>query len=142
MCRRRHSPGKQVIFAIAAHRDTLFRALKDIRQGDLVSFESPAGTYRYQVFSTRIVKPSDVNVLRPDGGVPSGTGTQTPMVINRNDKLLTMITCYPFYYVGSAPKRFIVQARLVTAPPHEQRAVESGSSPPAPQPEKRPTTKM
>ena len=98
-------------FAIAAHRDTLFRALKDIRHGDLVTFESPSATYSYQVFSTKIVKPSDVSVLRPDGGLTpasvSNTGT---------NRILTMITCYPFYFVGAAPKRFIVQARLVSNP--------------------------
>lgn len=84
-------------FAIAAHRDTLFRALKDIRIGDEIQLQSAGGAFDYQVVSTRIVKPSDVSVLRPQG----------------NERLLTMITCYPFYYVGSAPKRFIVTARLV-----------------------------
>ncbi len=97
-------PGEGGNFAIAAHRDTLFRALKDIHQGDLVEFQSTAGTYKYEVFSTRIVKPSDVSVLRPDGGEVS----------SKPAALLTMITCYPFYYVGSAPKRFIVQAKLIT----------------------------
>ena len=90
-------PGQAGNFAIAAHRDTLFRALKDIRDGDTVTFESAAGSYNYQVIGTKIVKPSDVSVLDPQG----------------DQKLLTMITCYPFYYVGSAPKRFIVQAKLV-----------------------------
>jgi sortase A len=85
-------------FAIAAHRDTLFRALKDIRIGDEIDFQSTNGAFDYQVISTRIVKPSDVSVLRPQG----------------SEHLLTMITCYPFYYVGSAPKRFIVTARLVS----------------------------
>jgi sortase A len=95
-------PGQDGNFAIAAHRDTLFRALKDIKKGDLVSFQSTAGTYTYQVEATKIVKPSDVSVLRSDGGAIIGPG-----------RLLTMITCYPFYYVGSAPKRFVVEARLV-----------------------------
>jgi sortase A len=97
-------PGQSGNFAIAAHRDTLFRALKDIHQGDLVEFQSTAGTYKYEVISTRIVKPSDVSVLRPDGGEVS----------SKPGALLTMITCYPFYYVGSAPKRFIVQAKLMS----------------------------
>jgi len=88
-------PGHLGNFALAAHRDTLFRALKDIKQDDVITFQSPARTFTYKVDSTRIVKPTDVSVLRPDG-----------------HKLLTLITCYPFYYVGSAPKRFIVQARL------------------------------
>jgi sortase A len=97
-------PGAVGNFAIAAHRDTLFRALKDIKQGDIVTFQATSGTFDYQVTSTRIVKPTDVSVLRPDG----------------NQKLLTMITCYPFYYVGSAPKRFIVTARLVKQTPVAQ----------------------
>jgi sortase A len=90
------APGDIGNFAIAAHRDTLFRALKDIKIGDTVNFQSPDHTYAYRVISTQIVKPSDVSVLRPQG----------------NQRLLTMITCYPFYYVGSAPKRFIVTAKL------------------------------
>jgi sortase A len=89
-------PGAVGNFAIAAHRDTLFRALKDIKTGDTVSFQAPGAQFDYQVISTKIVTPSDVSVLRPQGG----------------QKLLTMVTCYPFYYVGSAPKRFIVTARL------------------------------
>jgi sortase A len=90
-------PGQTGNFAIAAHRDTLFRALKDIRRGDRVSFQSDHGSYTYEVVSTKIVRPSDLSVVQPQG----------------TDKLLTMITCYPFYYVGSAPKRFIVKAKLV-----------------------------
>jgi len=106
-------PGQDGNFAIAAHRDTLFRALKDIRTDDLVTFQSAAGSYTYQVAATKIVKPSDVSVLRSDGGglIPVKAGAQSA------GKLLTMITCYPFYYVGSAPKRFIVEARLVGADP-------------------------
>jgi sortase A len=106
-------PGQNGNFAIAAHRDTLFRALKDIRPGDLVTFRSATGSYTYQVAATKIVKPADVSVLRADGGglIPVETGQQGP------SKLLTMITCYPFYYVGAAPKRFIVEARLVEPSP-------------------------
>jgi sortase A len=96
-------PGQTGNFAIAAHRDTLFRALKDIRIGDIVTFQSETGLYRYRVMATEIVNPTEVSVLRPDGGG----------LIQRPGNLLTMITCYPFYYVGSAPKRFIVEARLV-----------------------------
>ena len=102
-------------FAIAAHRDTLFRALKDIRLGDLVTFESPTRMYTYQVFSTRIVKPSNISVLRSDGGLKYAA--YSPGRPLQQPKLLTMITCYPFYFVGSAPQRFIVQARLVRSAP-------------------------
>lgn len=103
-------PGAEGNFAIAAHRDTLFRALKDIKEGDEVTVESDSKIYTYQVVGTRIVRPSDVSVLRSDGnGLQSASiDAKTP------PRLLTMITCYPFYYVGSAPKRFIVQAQLIS----------------------------
>jgi len=71
-------PGHLGNFALAAHRDTLFRALKDIKQDDVIKFQSPTRTFTYQVDGTRIVKPTDVSVLRPDG-----------------QELLTLITCYP-----------------------------------------------
>ena len=102
--------GQNGNFAIAAHRDTLFRTLKDIRSDDVVSFQSSDGTaYEYRVAATQIVKPSDVSVLRSDGGgLITGGGS-----MQGTPKLLTMITCYPFSYIGSAPKRFIVEARLV-----------------------------
>jgi len=78
---------------LAAHRDTDFRPLKDIRIGDVVRFHTADTTVAYVVRETRIVEPTDVSVLRPT------TGT-----------VLTLITCYPFHYVGPAPKRFIVRA--------------------------------
>ncbi len=106
-------PGGIGNFAIAAHRDTLFRALKDIRIGDQVTVDSPSQRYVYEVVATKIVKPSDVSVLRADGGglyaAQEGGG--------KPGRLLTMITCYPFYYVGAAPKRFIVESRLVSSSP-------------------------
>jgi len=89
-------PGDVGNFSIAAHRDTLFRPLKDIRVGDEVQFDTPQKNLVFRVVSTRIVKPTDVSVLAPQG----------------DSRLLTMITCYPFYYLGSAPKRFIVTAQL------------------------------
>jgi sortase A len=94
-------------FAIAAHRDTLFRGLKDIKKDDLIRFQSEAGTFTYRVAGMKIVRPTDISVLRPDGG---GIIAEQP---GPQPKLLTMITCYPFYYVGSAPKRFIVEAELL-----------------------------
>ena len=117
-------PGQEGNFAIAAHRDTLFRALKDIRKDDLVTFHSPSASYTYRVAATRIVKPSDVSVLRADGGglIPASTAANKPGA----DRLLTMITCYPFYYVGSAPKRFIVEAQLVSSDAGE-KAIANGA---------------
>jgi len=93
------APGQTGNFAIAAHRDTLFHALKNIRRNDLLQFESVSGTYRYRVRSVAIVPPNDVAVLRP-GDVPE----------------LTLITCYPFSYIRPAPKRFVVRANLIASP--------------------------
>jgi sortase A len=86
-------PGKIGNVGLAGHRDTFFRALRNIRADDTIELETTAGTYRYAVKSTRIVTPRDVSVLQASGG-----------------ETLTLVTCYPFYYVGSAPKRFIVRA--------------------------------
>jgi sortase A len=97
-------PGHLGNFALAAHRDTLFRALKDIKQDDLIKFEAQNHeTYTYRVQRMKIVKPTDVSVLQADG-----------------HESLTLITCYPFYYVGSAPERFIVRAELVSKSPTAQ----------------------
>jgi len=89
-------PGAAGNVGLAGHRDTFFRALRNIRPNDTIEFETTEGTYRYQVNSTRIVTPRDVSVLQASGG-----------------SMLTLVTCYPFYYVGSAPKRFIVHATEV-----------------------------
>lgn len=81
---------------IAAHRDTYFRALQGLRSNDRIYLRTPGGTWRYSVTKTEIVSPSDVGVL-----------ARAP------ERDLTLVTCYPFYYVGSAPKRFIALARRV-----------------------------
>ena len=80
-------------FGLAGHRDSFFRALKDIRQEDTIELTTLNGTFEYKVEWTKIVTPKDTYVLE-DEGAPS----------------LTLVTCYPFYYVGSAPQRFIVRA--------------------------------
>jgi sortase A len=78
---------------LAGHRDTVFRGLKDIRKGDPITLETLDGTYRYVVDWAQVVDPDDVGVLA---------------VSSRPE--LTLVTCYPFYYVGSAPERFVVRA--------------------------------
>ena len=90
-------PGTPGNIGIAGHRDTLFRALREIRKDDLIRFESLAGTYVYRVEETEIVSPRNVSVLR----------------LGRRSEL-TLVTCYPFYYVGAAPDRFIVKARQIS----------------------------
>ena len=82
--------------ALAAHRDGLFRPLEKIRIGDDVRVVTARGEFRYQVKKTHIVDPDDVWVIAP---------TDTPTI--------TLITCYPFSFVGNAPHRFVVQAELL-----------------------------
>lgn len=88
-------PGGLGNFVVAAHRDTYFRPLAGIHPGMKMQVETNEGTYTYIVESTKIVAPADVDVLDM-GQVPQ----------------MTLITCYPFHYIGSAPQRFIVQAHL------------------------------
>jgi len=87
------SPGADGNVGIAGHRDGFFRPLKDITSGDRLEIETRTGIARYQVDRVWIVDPDDVSVLDP---------TPSPSV--------TLVTCYPFYFVGSAPQRFIVRA--------------------------------
>jgi len=89
-------PGENGNVGISAHRDTFFRPLRNIRQNDVITVNTLSGEYRYRVVSTRIVSPADVAVLNPSGS-----------------EILTLVTCYPFYYVGTAPDRFIVRAERV-----------------------------
>lgn len=79
---------------IAGHRDTFFRALRSINAGDIIVLTTAHQAFRYSVEWTRVVQPADVNVLRPSP-----------------EPVLTLVTCYPFKFVGSAPERFIVRAR-------------------------------
>lgn len=89
-------PGEDGNIGIAGHRDTFFRSLKDIREQDEIILQTVEGTYRYKVEWTKIVGPNAAHVLKP----------------THRDSL-TLVTCYPFYYVGHAPKRFIVRARQI-----------------------------
>lgn len=86
-------PGKPGNVGIAGHRDGFFRGLKDIEKGDALELETPWGDEAYRVTDIRIVEQEDVQVLDP---------TPHPSV--------TLVTCYPFYFNGHAPKRFIVRA--------------------------------
>jgi sortase A len=86
-------PGKSGNVAIAAHRDTYFRPLRHIQEGDVIQITTLNGRYDYRVQWTAVVEPDDLSVIAP---------TVKPT--------LTLITCYPFYYVGNAPQRFVVRA--------------------------------
>jgi sortase A len=78
---------------IAGHRDTFFRPLRSIQRDDTITVSTLQGAYRYRVVSTNVVRPEDIQVLYPTGR-----------------SSLTLVTCFPFEYVGAAPKRFIVRA--------------------------------
>jgi sortase A len=86
-------PGARGNLGIAGHRDGFFRGLKDIGLGDAIDLETKTGHQAYVVEEIRIVAPEDVSVL-------AGTPDQT----------ITLVTCYPFYFIGSAPRRYIVRA--------------------------------
>ena len=94
------NPGDDGNVAIAGHRDGFFRGLKDVAVGDKIELVTLQTTDTYVVDDIIIVDPTDVSVLRP-----------------RSRSSLTLVTCYPFYFIGSAPQRYIVQASIVNAPP-------------------------
>jgi sortase A len=89
-------PGRPGNIGIAAHRDTFFRPLRNIRRDDIITLTTLRGEYHYRVVSTKVVKPSDIAVLDSDA-----------------NEVLTLVTCYPFYFVGAAPDRFIVRAERI-----------------------------
>lgn len=100
------NPGESGNVAIAGHRDGFFRALKEVRLGDSIEVDALGRTEIYTIERISIVDPSDVSVLK--------AGPQ---------RSLTLITCYPFYFVGSAPKRYIVQAYVADSAPSNPHAV-------------------
>lgn len=89
-------PGEGGNVVLSAHRDTVFRGLKDIKQGDEIVIETDYGVYKYVVKSTRITTPDDTEVTKPT-----------------DYEKLTLYTCYPFYYIGNAPERFIVECEYI-----------------------------
>lgn len=89
-------PGQSGNIALTGHRDTFFRPLRNIRENDIVVVTTLRGEFRYRVVSLRVVLPDDVAVLNTSEG-----------------EILTLVTCYPFYFVGAAPDRFIVRAERI-----------------------------
>ena len=90
-------PGEKGNVVLAGHRDSFFRSLQDIHEGDEVSLTTAQGRFRYIIDSTTVVNPDAVEVLRPTRGAT-----------------LTLITCYPFRFIGNAPQRYIVRGRKVS----------------------------
>jgi sortase A len=89
-------PGEPGNVGVAGHRDSFFRGLRDLRKGDEIQFSTLQGGFTYMVESIIIVQPDNVAVLAPS-----------------TENMLTLVTCYPFSYVGSAPRRFVAKARQV-----------------------------
>lgn len=107
------TPGERGNLVLAGHRDTFFAPLKNIREGDEIDVTGPEGLSRYRVEFTQIVAPEATEVLRSTGGAT-----------------LTLITCYPFRYVGNAPDRFIVRGQKVDkeAGSHENVSISGSRS--------------
>jgi len=99
-------PGDEGNIGIAGHRDGFFRVLKDIGPGDRIELVTPSRKDVYTVDQIVLVRPNDVSVLQP-----------------RSTRSLTLVTCYPFYFIGSAPQRYIVQASVRNS---EGIGIESG----------------
>lgn len=93
-------PGEAGNVALAGHRDGLFRPLRDARPGDSIILRTADREFQYQVEWTAVVPPSSVRVIQPT-----------------SEPALTLVTCFPFYYVGAAPERFVVRARKISDTP-------------------------
>jgi len=94
-------PGPSGNVGLAGHRDTFFRSLRRIKVGDEIRFTTVAGTFKYRVISLRVVLPDAIEVLN-DTRLPT----------------LTLVTCYPFDFIGTAPQRLIVHAEMVPDSPN------------------------
>ncbi len=104
-------PGEWGNVALAGHRDTFFRPLRDIRVGDEIKFKTRQRSYEYVVESIEVVAPTDLRVLESSA-----------------EHDLTLLTCFPFHYVGPAPKRLVVRAREVGGIVGEEPARKTGAN--------------
>jgi LPXTG-site transpeptidase (sortase) family protein len=93
-------PGEPGNIGIAGHRDTTFYPLRKVKAGDRLTLTTASDIFEYEVRDTRIVEPEDIQVLDPT-----------------NRSTITLVTCYPFNFVGNAPKRFIVRGELISGRP-------------------------
>jgi sortase A len=101
-------PGGWGNIVLTGHRDSFFRPLRNIREGDAITLKTLDGDFQYQVESTAVVLPTDTQVLQAS-----------------SERTLTLITCFPFYYVGPAPNRFIVRARQIGRLPARSPVAEA-----------------
>lgn len=105
-------PGEQGNVVISAHRDTFFRHIVELSKGDQIQLQRGGTTYTYEVTGKKITDPNDISVIR-----------QT------QDARLTLITCYPTYYIGPAPERLVVFSKLVSPAPSNEAAITTVSAP-------------
>ncbi len=105
------APGEIGNSVITGHRDTFFRHIHELEKGDVVLVERDGRTFRYEVTGKKIVEPSDVSVLDP-----------------AKDSRLTLITCYPTYYIGPAPKRLVVFTKLVGERPERDTRASAAAA--------------
>lgn len=101
-------PGEAGNASFAAHRDSFFRGLRDVKVGQEVKVETADAIHTYRIEETRVVEPTQVDVIDPRGG-----------------RHLTLITCYPFDYVGPAPQRFVVHGRWLEASARDSASEET-----------------
>jgi len=113
-------PGEDGNIGIAGHRDGFFRVLRDVTPGDAIELVTPKRVVTYVVDQIVLVRPDDVSVLQP-----------------RSRPSLTLVTCYPFYFVGSAPQRYIVQASVERSELPIRQVSEQASSEPGDSPQQR-----
>jgi sortase A len=108
------APGNTGNNVITGHRDTFFRHIFELDKGDIVELQRGGATYQYEVTAKKIVDPSDVSVIQPT-----------------KDAQLTLITCYPTYYIGPAPERLVVSSRLLNTIPSATslKRTSAGSTP-------------
>jgi LPXTG-site transpeptidase (sortase) family protein len=104
-------PGEPGNSVISAHRDTFFRHIYELNKGDLIDVRRNGRTYTFEVTGKKIVEPDDLSVVK-----------------NTADARLTLITCYPTYYIGPAPERLVVFAKLVSEKQETQQQANSGSA--------------
>ena len=107
-------PGRPGNSAIAGHRDIYFRSLQGIHADDEIQLETEGGSTRYLVDWARVVAPEDISVLE-----------------SSRESALTLVTCYPFYFIGAAPKRFVVRAHKSSADERTQAELPVRGSRPA-----------
>ena len=109
------TPGESGNAVITAHRDTFFRHIHELQKGDEIVVQRDGRVYRFEVTGKKVVEPDDMSVIRGSG-----------------ESRLTLITCYPTYYIGPAPQRLVVFSKLVEqAPAHQKSAGTTAGAPAA-----------